>query len=185
MRVLVIDNYDSFTWNLVHLVEQFTDEITVRRNDKISVEEALEFPAILLSPGPGLPADAGIMPELIRRYAGKGKLLGVCLGMQGIAECFGGDLSNLSKVLHGKKTHCKVTDAGSRLFQNLPETFEVGHYHSWVVNELPDELIPTAYNADGLLMALKHRDFDIEGVQFHPESVMTPLGKEMIGNWLG
>lgn len=186
MRVLIIDNYDSFTYNLVHQVEQFVSDFEVHRNDAISLEAAGQFDKILLSPGPGLPNDAGIMPALISKYSETKSILGICLGMQGIAEAFGGTLYNMPEVRHGEITKCSISDNKAPLFQGIASPFEVGHYHSWAVQAagLPDCLIPTAVDEDGTLMALRHRTLDVRGVQFHPESVMTPQGLKMIGNWV-
>jgi anthranilate synthase component II len=186
MKLLILDNYDSFTYNLLHYVETLVEDVTVKRNDEISVKEVDEYNSILLSPGPGLPKDAGIMPELILEYSATKKILGICLGMQAIGEAFGGKLQNLDKVLHGVSTISKVTKIQEHLFKNIPTTFETGHYHSWVLdnNYFPEELEITAVNETGLIMALSHKQYNVRGLQFHPESVLTPLGFEMIKNWV-
>ncbi len=186
MSVLIIDNYDSFTYNLVHLVEQFARAFKVVRNDEITIEEVDAFDKILLSPGPGLPQEAGIMNAVIRTYGARKSILGICMGMQGIAEVYGAELYNLNEVLHGVVSQCKVVEKQEPLFEGIPSTFEIGHYHSWAVREqsLPPELIVTATNEHHIIMALSHAVHDVKGVQFHPESVMTPQGKQMIANWL-
>ena len=187
MKILLLDNYDSFTYNLVHLVEQFEDvEVSVRRNNEILPEEAHVFEKIILSPGPGLPGEAGILKPLIREMAGKKSILGVCLGLQAIAEVFGGSLFNLEKVQHGVATLTTVTDKDEILFKNLPAKIRTGRYHSWMVKKenLPGCFRVTSIDSMGNIMSLRHREFDICGVQFHPESVLTAYGKEMIENWL-
>lgn len=187
MRILILDNYDSFTFNLVHYVEQFCDDVTVKRNDEILLSEVDAFDAIILSPGPGLPKDAGIMPELIKRYAPTKKILGVCLGHQAIGEAFGSRLKNLAKVHHGVAISIEVCDSSEPLFQNIPSKIETGRYHSWVIDKqtIPSELIITATDDEGEIMALRHVKFDVCGVQFHPESLLTPEGLKIIGNWCG
>ena len=187
MKLLILDNYDSFTYNLVHYVEQFCDDLTVRRNDAISLEEVAAYDAIILSPGPGLPKDAGIMPELILRYASTKRILGVCLGHQAIGEAFGAKLKNLDKVLHGIAVPVKVVNAHEPLFHGLPSEFPTGRYHSWVIDKatVPDVLDVTATDAHGEVMAVRHRQFDVCGVQFHPESLLTPNGLQMVRNWVG
>lgn len=187
MKILLLDNYDSFTYNLAHYLRELTGEqIPVIRNDQITVDEVDAYDAIVLSPGPGLPKDAGIMPELINRYAPTKKILGVCLGMQAIGEAFGGTLLNLQAVFHGVATTAEILQPDEILFKGLPSRIEVGRYHSWVVDEtlLPAELEITATDETGRVMALRHRTFDVRGVQFHPESVLTPHGKTMISNWI-
>lgn len=187
MKILLLDNYDSFTYNLAHYLRELTGEqIPVIRNDQITVDEVDAYDAIVLSPGPGLPKDAGIMPELINRYAPTKKILGVCLGMQAIGEAFGGTLLNLPAVFHGVATTAEILQPDEILFKGLPSRIEVGRYHSWVVDEtlLPAELEITATDETGRVMALRHRTFDVRGVQFHPESVLTPHGKTMISNWI-
>lgn len=187
-KVLVIDNYDSFTYNLVHILRELgmTDHMEVHRNDKISVEYAGEFRHILLSPGPGLPKDAGIMPEVILKYASTKNILGVCLGHQGIAEAFGGTLFNLPSVFHGVATKAILTSAKDELFSGIPTEFRVCRYHSWAVvpDTMPSSLEVTALDELGNIMALKHKIHQVRGVQFHPESIMTEHGKSMINNWL-
>ncbi len=187
-KVLVIDNYDSFTYNLVHILRELgmADSMEVHRNDKITVDYADAFEHILLSPGPGLPKDAGIMPEVIKRYASTKNILGVCLGHQGISENFGGSLFNLSQVFHGIATKAYLTKNQDELFAGLPEEFMVCRYHSWAVEptNIPSELLVTALDDDGNIMAVKHQKFNVRGVQFHPESIMTEHGIQMINNWL-
>ena len=188
MNILVFDNYDSFTYNLVHLVEKIIDgKVTVVRNDEIPLEKVNDYDKIILSPGPGIPEEAGLLLPLIKAYAPTKSIFGVCLGQQAIAEAFGGQLHNLSRPMHGIATPIKVTDNGENLFKGLPAEFKVGRYHSWVVSRrgLPASLAVTAVDeADNSIMALKHTQYDVRGVQFHPESVLTEYGKEMMQNWL-
>lgn len=187
MKILLLDNYDSFTYNIAHYLRELTgNEIPVIRNDQISVDEVKAYDAIVLSPGPGLPADAGIMHDLIRKFAATKKILGICLGMQAIGEVFGGTLLNLPSVFHGVATTATILTPDEILFKGLPKKIVVGRYHSWVVDEktLPSDLEITAIDESGRIMALRHKQFDVRGVQFHPESVLTPLGKTMISNWL-
>lgn len=186
MKILILDNYDSFTYNLVHYVEQFCDDLTVRRNDAIALEEVSVFDGIVLSPGPGLPKDAGIMPDLIRQFASTKRILGVCLGHQAIGEAFGASLRNLDSVLHGVAVPVKVTVPSEPLFKGLPNEFPTGRYHSWVIDRatLPHDLLMTATDAQGEVMALRHRHFDVCGVQFHPESLLTPDGLHIVRNWV-
>ncbi len=187
-KVLVIDNYDSFTYNLVHILRELgmADHMEVHRNDKITIEYAGEFQHILLSPGPGLPKDAGIMPEVILKYGATKNILGVCLGHQGIAEAFGGTLFNLPSVFHGVATKAILTSMQDALFKGLPTEFRVCRYHSWAVvpDSMPAVLEVTALDEMGNIMALKHKTYQVRGVQFHPESIMTEHGKAMINNWL-
>lgn len=186
-KILIIDNYDSFTYNLVHLVNELDLECEVWRNDKFRLEDVAAFDKIILSPGPGIPSEAGLLLKVIEKYAPSKSILGVCLGQQAIAEAFGGELYNLSRPMHGLATPIKVTDLEEKLFAGLPETFNVGRYHSWVVAEkgLPDELQITAIDEnDNSIMALRHKNYDVRGVQFHPESVLTEHGKQMMHNWL-
>lgn len=185
MRILVLDNYDSFTYNLVHILRDLGYSPDVLRNDKISVAAAAGYDRILLSPGPGLPSDAGIMPELIRSLSPSSSILGVCLGLQGIAEAFGGKLFNLPDVLHGVTSVMSVADRENRIFRGLPEQIRVTHYHSWAVSPdyVPADMQVTAMSGD-TIMAMSHRHYDVHGVQFHPEAVMTEFGAEMIANWL-
>ena len=218
MKILIFDNYDSFTYNLVHLVEKITHEkVDVYRNDKIALEKIKEYDKIILSPGPGIPSEAGLLLPLIKEYAAKKSILGVCLGHQAIGEAFGGKLTNLSTVFHGVATPVSVVNRQSsivnrqssivnegnlsnsephspftihhsrqNLFKGLPETFEAGRYHSWIVDKenFPDELEITAEDENGFIMALRHKTFDVHGVQFHPESVLTPEGEKIMRNWL-
>lgn len=185
MKIVIIDNYDSFTYNLSHLVKELGAEVTVLRNDSFPIEELETYDKILLSPGPGIPKEAGLLLEVIRTYAGKKPILGVCLGEQAIGEVFGGKLTNLSEVYHGIQSSIRIT-ASDYLFEGLPEEILVGRYHSWVVDRenFPDTLEITAVSQEGYIMALRHKDFDVQGIQFHPESVLTPDGKKIISNWL-
>ena len=186
-KILIIDNYDSFTYNLVHLVNEIGLQCEVWRNDKFNIGDVDAYDRIILSPGPGIPSEAGLLLEVIEKYAATKSIFGVCLGQQAIAEVFGGKLYNLPQPMHGIATPIKVTDKRERLFTGLPETFKVGRYHSWVVdgNALPDCLAVTAIDeADNSLMALTHKEYDVRGVQFHPESILTEFGKEMMQNWL-
>ena len=186
MKILVLDNYDSFTYNLVYIVRQlgYGSGMDVFRNDKISLEDVEKYDKIILSPGPGVPEDAGIMPELLKRYGSRKSILGVCLGHQAIGEAFGGDLINLSEVLHGVASKVKVED--DLLFKNVPDTFSIGRYHSWVINEdtLSPDLEVIARTPDNQIMAVRHKKFDIRGVQFHPESILTENGVQIIKNWM-
>ena len=187
MKILVLDNYDSFTYNLVQVLRELGhgEATTVIRNDKLAVDDVEEYDAVLLSPGPGLPSEAGLMPEIIRRYAPTKKILGVCLGHQGLAESFGGELYNMPEVLHGIATKAEVT-TDDKLFDGLPTQFQVGRYHSWSVRpeSVPTELEVTALDAEGQVLAFRHRDYDVRGVQFHPESILTEHGHQMLRNWL-
>jgi anthranilate synthase component 2 len=185
-KILIIDNYDSFTYNLVHLVNEIGLACEVWRNDKFNIEDVDAFSHIILSPGPGIPSEAGLLLKVIERYAPTKSMFGVCLGQQAIAEVFGGTLYNLPQPMHGIATPIKVTDGNEKLFNGLPENFKVGRYHSWVVEKtLPDTLEITAIDEqDGSVMALRHKQYNVRGVQFHPESVLTEYGKEMMQNWL-
>jgi len=187
-KVLVIDNYDSFTYNLVHILRELglSEDMEVHRNDKISVDYAGEFESILLSPGPGLPKDAGIMPDVIKKYGPTKNILGVCLGHQGIAESFGAELFNLPTVFHGVATEVQLTEVKDRLFEGIPDTFKVCRYHSWAVkpDAVPQSIEVTVADEEGNVMALRHKEYNVRGVQFHPESIMTEHGKKMIENWL-
>lgn len=185
MKIVIIDNYDSFVYNLSHLLKELGAEVTVKRNDQFRLEELEEFDKILLSPGPGIPEEAGLLLDVIRRYAGKKPILGVCLGEQAIGEVYGGKLTNLDEVFHGIQSPVTLT-ATDYLFEGLPSTVQVGRYHSWVVDQkdFPDCLEVTAVSEEGYIMALRHRTLDVRGVQFHPESVLTPEGKQMLGNWI-
>ena len=186
MRILVLDNYDSFTYNLVYILRElgYGDQMDIYRNDKIDLEEVDKYDKILLSPGPGLPCDAGIMPKLIEKYAPTKNILGVCLGHQAIGEAFGGSLNNLTEVVHGVASEVRIKE--DQLFNGLPETFKIGRYHSWVIDEstLPSELLITAKTPDGQIMAVRHRDYQVRGLQFHPESILTEHGKRMIEKWV-
>ena len=191
MKIVIIDNYDSFTYNLAHLIKELGAEVTVYRNDQPEVQSLIdnanniEFDKIVLSPGPGIPSEAGLLLDVIRTYAGKKPMLGVCLGHQAIGEVFGAKLTNLSDVFHGVAT--EGTQFGNDpIFAGLPKRIVMGRYHTWVVSKegLPECLEITAESDEGQIMALRHKTFDIHGIQFHPESVLTPEGKTMIGNWL-
>ena len=187
MKILVLDNYDSFVYNLVHYIEDITGiRPDVFRNDEIVIEEVALYDKILLSPGPGLPSEAGILCELIKRYAAEKSIMGVCLGLQAIGEVFGGELENLDNVFHGVATPIQVLNKSEQLFRNIPETFAVGRYHSWVVsnNKLPDCFEITAVDDKGQIMSLTHKKYDVRGVQFHPESIMTEHGMEIMQNWI-
>ncbi|NIK92314.1 aminodeoxychorismate/anthranilate synthase component II [Mangrovimonas sp. CR14] len=184
-KILVIDNYDSFTYNLVHYLEDLDCDVTVKRNDQLTLEEVEPFEKILLSPGPGIPDEAGLLKDIIKTYANSKSIFGVCLGQQAIGEVFGGSLQNLDTVYHGVATTIDVCVDDEPMFKNLPKQMEVGRYHSWVViNELPDELEATSFDENGQIMSLRHKTLDVKGVQFHPESVLTPNGKDMLKNWI-
>jgi len=204
MKILVFDNYDSFTYNLVHLVERIMHQkVDVYRNDQVPLEKVKDYDKIILSPGPGLPEEAGLLLSLIKEYASSKSILGVCLGHQAIGEAFGGKLVNLSEVYHGvatpvrivnressivnSRSRSRLTNRDSRdLFEGLPEEFEAGRYHSWIVSEenFPEELEVTARDDNNFIMALQHKTYDVQGVQFHPESVLTPRGEDILANWL-
>jgi anthranilate synthase component 2 len=188
MKILVFDNYDSFTYNLVHLVEKITHEkVDVYRNDEISLEQVNDYDKIILSPGPGIPSEAGLLLPLIKQYAATKSILGVCLGHQAIGEAFGGTLMNLSKVYHGVATPItKVSGVTHPVLSGLPEQIVVGRYHSWIISNenFPADLEVTATDENGYIMALQHKTYDVQGVQFHPESVLTPDGEAMLKNWL-
>jgi anthranilate synthase component 2 len=185
MKILIIDNYDSFTYNIVHAVKQLGHDVDVRRNDKISLDEIAAYNKIIISPGPGIPSEAGIVPEMLRTFAPTKSILGICLGHQAIGECFGATLLNLPKVYHGIQTPVRVV-ADDYLFDGLSDTFNVGRYHSWVVDNVnfPDVLEITAVDSEQSIMALRHKTYDVRGVQFHPESILTPDGTTIINNWL-
>ena len=184
-KVLVIDNYDSFTYNLVHYLEDLDCEVTVKRNDKLTLEEVDNFNKIVLSPGPGIPDEAGLLKAIIKKYSPTKSILGVCLGQQAIGEVFGGTLENLDTVFHGVATNVTLSVNNEDLFDGLGKTFEVGRYHSWVVNaNLPDSLEATSYDENGQVMSLRHKVYDVKGVQYHPESVLTPDGKQILENWV-
>jgi anthranilate synthase component 2 len=184
-KIVIIDNYDSFTYNLSHLLKELGADVTVFRNDQFQLPQLESFDKIVLSPGPGIPSEAGLLLDVIRTYAGKKPILGVCLGHQAIGEVFGGKLTNLSDVYHGVAT--EGTQLGNDIiFQGLPQRITMGRYHSWVVSkeDFPACLEITAVSDEGQVMAMRHRDYDIHGIQFHPESVLTPDGRQMIANWL-
>ncbi|MBR6197703.1 MAG: aminodeoxychorismate/anthranilate synthase component II [Bacteroidaceae bacterium] len=185
MKVVIIDNYDSFTYNLSHLVKELGAKVTVFRNDMFKLEQLKSYDKIILSPGPGIPCEAGLLLDVIKCYAGKKPILGVCLGHQAIGESFGGKLTNLSEVYHGVATPCTITKK-DYLFEGLPEKIEIGRYHSWVVDNdgFPDCLEVTSVSDEGYIMSLRHKEYDIRGIQYHPESVLTPDGKKIIENWL-
>jgi anthranilate synthase component II len=186
MKILILDNYDSFTYNLVHIIRELKYDYDVYRNDKIELDAVKHYDKILLSPGPGIPNEAGIMKSIIKEYASSKSILGICLGHQGIAEVFGAKLFNIPKVLHGVTSTATVADDEETLFKGLPRALQVCHYHSWVV--LPESISPelkiTATNNEGLIMGLRHTKYDLKGLQFHPESIMTPEGPKMMENWL-
>lgn len=185
MRLLIFDNYDSFTYNLAHAVRLLGVEPDVKRNDKITLDEIDAYDKIIISPGPGIPSESGILPQLLQRFAAEKPILGVCLGHQAIGERFGARLRNLSSVWHGVQSPARLT-ADDYLFVGIPSEFEVGRYHSWVVDRdsLPEELEVTAVSPDGEIMAMRHRTLDVRGVQFHPESILTPYGLEILENWI-
>lgn len=186
MKILIFDNYDSFTYNLVQMVEQITGEKTdVFRNDEISLKEIEKYDKIILSPGPGIPKEAGILLDLIQTYAPVKSIFGVCLGQQAIAETFGGSLINLSEIYHGVATKARQIKE-HHIFKNLPEILEVGRYHSWAVNpeNFPEELEITSVDENGMIMSLKHKTYDVHAVQYHPESVLTPNGRQILENFL-
>ncbi|CVK16317.1 anthranilate synthase component 2 [Apibacter mensalis] len=186
MKILVLDNYDSFTYNLVHLIKElnYTD-VDVFRNDQIALPEVANYDKIILSPGPGIPSESGILLSLIKQYAPTQSILGVCLGEQAIGEAFGARLTNLEDVYHGVATKIKII-RHDYIFKGLPTEIDVGRYHSWIVNKqnFPDELLITAIDKDNQIMAIKHKHYDVHGVQFHPESILTPEGKIIIKNFL-
>lgn len=188
MKILVFDNYDSFTYNLVHLIEKIThSKVEVYRNDQITLEKVNDYDKIILSPGPGIPEEAGLLLPLIKKYAATKSILGVCLGHQAIGEAFGGKLVNLSTVYHGVATPIQVDfKKKSPLFEGLPDEIEVGRYHSWIVSDenFSSELEVTARDENNYIMALQHKRYDVQGVQFHPESVLTPDGEKILRNWL-
>lgn len=186
MKIVIIDNYDSFTYNLRHLALELGAEVDVLRNDRFAIDEIEKYDKIILSPGPGIPSEAGLLLDVIRAYAGRKPILGVCLGHQAIGEAFGGSLTNLDSVYHGVQTPVDIVPGADYIFDTLPERIEVGRYHSWVVDRdtMPECLTITATSPEGLVMALRHREYDIHGIQFHPESVLTPQGKTILHNFL-
>lgn len=185
MRIVIIDNYDSFTYNLAHLVKELGAEVEVLRNDQFQIEDLLPYDKIILSPGPGIPSEAGLLLDVIRQYAPIKPILGVCLGHQAIGEYFGGHLTNLSQVFHGVSSTVSVTTP-DYIYNELPDHIEVGRYHSWVVDThaFPDCLEITSVSEEGQIMSLRHRQYDVRGIQYHPESVLTPDGQKIISNWL-
>ncbi len=185
MKIIIIDNYDSFTYNLVHLAEQFADEILVMRNDEVDFTIIDQYDKIILSPGPGLPEDAGDLKEVLKEFASRKSILGICLGHQALGQFFSFKLLNINNVKHGEQSFLTEIDKKETLFQGLNEPIEVGHYHSWVIDETNNfkDWTITA-KSDNLIMAISHNTLDLKGVQFHPESVLTPLGKEMLENWI-
>ncbi|SFU62880.1 anthranilate synthase component 2 [Pustulibacterium marinum] len=185
MKILVIDNYDSFTYNLVHYLEDLDCDVVVKRNDQLTLEEIEPFDKIVLSPGPGIPDEAGLLKDIIKTYAPSKSIFGVCLGLQAIGEVFGGKLTNLDKVYHGVATKVTITK-DDVLFKDLPKEIEVGRYHSWVVadEDLPEVLSVTSVDENGQIMSMRHLAYDVCGVQYHPESVLTPDGKKILENWL-
>jgi len=186
MKILVLDNYDSFTYNLVHIIRALGHSMDIHRNDKIGLEEVKKYDKILLSPGPGIPDEAGIMKAVVKEYGATKSILGICLGHQGIAEVYGAKLFNIPKVLHGVTSTGMVKDRAEYLFEKTPDSFQATHYHSWAVvpESITPDLIVTAVNEEGLIMGLRHVRYDVKGLQFHPESIMTPEGPKMIENWI-
>ncbi len=187
MKVLIFDNYDSFTYNLVHYVEKILNQkVDVFRNDEITLDEIEKYDKIILSPGPGIPDEAGLLKPLIKRYASSKSIFGVCLGMQAMAEVFGGKLLNINQVYHGVATPILQKTKDNVLFRGLPDRFEAGRYHSWIVDNehLPSCFEVSSVDENGLLMSIFHKEYDVRAVQFHPESILTPLGEKMIENWL-
>ena len=185
IKTIIIDNYDSFTYNLSHLLKELGADVTVVRNDKFKIEDLEQYDKIVLSPGPGIPSEAGLMPQVIKAYAGRKPILGICLGHQAIGEAFGAKLLNIGNVVHGVATPAHLT-ADDYIFKGLPADLEVGRYHSWVVDDkdLPTCLEVTGRSDDGYIMSMRHKEYDIRGIQYHPESVLTPDGKAIINNWL-
>lgn len=187
MKILVLDNYDSFTYNLVHYLKELTtDTVDVFRNDEIDIKDVNAYDKILLSPGPGIPDEAGILKEVIKVYGSTKSIFGVCLGCQAMAEVYGGSIYNLNKVYHGVATSMEVVDDNEPIFNGIPKNFMAGRYHSWVVSkeDLPKEMLITSTDETGSVMGIRHESHNVRGVQFHPESILTPEGKKMIKNWL-
>ena len=187
MKILVFDNYDSFTYNLVHLVEKILHtKVDVFRNDAITLDKVQAYDKIILSPGPGVPTEAGLLLPLIKQYAATKSILGVCLGHQAIGQAFGGSLINLDTVFHGVATPIQIIKEDAPILRGLKNPVEVGRYHSWIVDEktLPQELEITAVDDNGYIMAMQHKNYDVQGVQFHPESILTPCGEQIMRNWL-
>ena len=187
MKILILDNYDSFTYNLVHMVEKITGNFpVVFRNDEISIEAVGNYDVIMLSPGPGIPNEAGILKDVIKRYAGIKPIFGVCLGLQAITEVFGGTIINLEDVFHGVATEMHITDKDAVIFKDVPETFLAARYHSWAATDegFPEEIQVTARDEDGLIQAIQHKIFPISAVQFHPESILTDVGEQLLRNFI-
>ena len=187
MKILILDNYDSFTYNLVHMVEDITENLPdVYRNDEISVEEIDRYDAIILSPGPGIPDEAGILKSVIKEYAGKKPIFGVCLGLQAITEVFGGEIENMGEVFHGVATEMEVTDENATIFKDIPTKFNAARYHSWIASSknFPQEIIITARDEDGGIQAIEHKMFNLSAVQFHPESILTEVGEQIVRNFI-
>lgn len=184
--ILVIDNYDSFTYNLVHLLQELKEDYVVVRNDKFNLDDVEKYDKILLSPGPGIPEEAGLLMDVIKRYSPTKSILGICLGQQAIAEVFGAKLYNMPKPLHGVATSIQVTDPTEKLFHEFPTDSKIGRYHSWAVDPstLTEDLKVTAVDPNGVIMALAHTKYDVKGMQFHPESILTDNGKTLIANWI-
>ena len=183
--IAIIDNYDSFTYNLVHYLQDLNCDVTVKRNDKLTLDEVEGFDKILLSPGPGIPNEAGLLKSIIKEYAPTKSILGICLGQQAIAEVFGGKIENLDRVYHGVSTEVELTNPDEVLYKNIPQKIEVGRYHSWVVaRDLPEKLVATSVDSNGEIMSLKHKKYDVRAVQYHPESILTPEGKMILKNWV-
>ena len=185
-NLVLIDNYDSFTFNLVHYFEDLNCNVTVLRNDEFELHELEKYDAIVLSPGPGIPSETGLLNEVIQSYASTKKILGICLGQQAIGEVFGGSLINLEKVYHGVSSKISITVQDELLFKNLPQQLEVGRYHSWAINptDFPDCLEITSLSGNGEIMSIRHKTYNVKGVQFHPESILTPFGKAILSNWV-
>lgn len=185
-KIVVIDNYDSFTFNLVHYLEALNAEVTVYRNDEFELEDLASFDKILLSPGPGIPDEAGLLKKVIFTYAATKSILGICLGHQAIAECFNLKLKNLESTLHGVSSKVKIIDNNENLFNAIPSEFEVGHYHSWIVDDkiTSPDIIITSLDSKNQIMSIRHSKYDVKGIQFHPESILTPLGKMILQNWI-
>ena len=187
MKILILDNYDSFTYNIVQYVEDITgSQVDVYRNDEISLSEIEKYDKIILSPGPGVPNEAGILKDVIKEYAPNKSILGICLGLQAMAEVYGGSLVNLDEVHHGVASEMSIKSPDNKLFLDIPPQFEAGRYHSWIVNKdtLPDCFQISSIDEEGQIMSMYHKDFDLRGVQFHPESILTPYGKKMLKNWI-
>ncbi len=185
-KIAVIDNYDSFTYNLVHYLEDLGGQVTVFRNDELELEDLESYDKILLSPGPGIPDEAGLLKQIIIKYADHKSILGICLGQQAIGEVFGASLTNLEKVYHGVSSKVQLSVNDESLFEKIPSEFEVGRYHSWVVNnqDFPAVLETTSVDENGEIMSLRHKIYNVKGVQFHPESILTPHGKTILKNWV-